>query len=628
MSVDADSSGVVPGGAAIAARSYEFGPYRVERSTRQLLRNGTPVPLTPKAFEVLLALVERRGRVVGKDQLMTLVWRDSFVEEANLSQTIFVLRKTLGDAPDGRPYIDTVPRRGYRFASVVTEEPARLPEGREAAPAGRLRHRTSWIAAAVILAAVVWSAASWRRSPIDTPARVESLVVLPFVDLTGGSEPSALADSLTDALITKLGQIGGLRVISRTSAMTYRDSGKTVPQIARELSVAAVVEGTLQRSADRVQLNVKLIDASSDRTLWAQSYEHDRQYALDLHNQMARAIVGHTSVTLTPGERQRLAATTRVNPKAYEAYLTGRYFWNLRTEPDMRRAIEHFEEAIRHDPGYAPAYAGLADSYALHGSYGWNLPGANAWTRAIAAAEKALAVDDTVADGHTSRARIALNYELDWSATAEGYRRALSVNPGYANAHHWYGYYLLLVGRLEEGEAEIRRALELDPLSPIINANAGMAAYFNRQYDEALAHWRRALEMHRNHRVLHLYVATGYLGKRMYPEAAAELEKTTRLSGTDSWGTALLVHTYGRMGRSQEARALLSTLLREGDAAAYQIALAYVGLGDADEAFAWLNRSVDTRMGSFNEVHADPIFDPLRTDPRFAALLERMRFPG
>jgi tetratricopeptide (TPR) repeat protein len=349
--------------------------------------------------------------------------------------------------------------------------------------------------------------------------------------------------------------------------------------------------------------------------------------ALDLHNEMARGIVGRTSVALTEAERARLAETTRVSPRVHEAYLKGRYFWNRRSEPDMRQAIAHFEEALRLDGRYAPAYAGLADSYAVYGSYGWKLPGGNSWTRAAAAAEKAIELDDDLADGHTSRARIALNHELDWERAGAAYRRALELNPGYANAHHWYGYYLLLSGRLEEGEKEIRRALELDPLSPIINANAGMAFYFGRRYDAAIAHWQKALEMHRNYPLLHAYMATAYLGKEMYPEAVAELEKSIALSDTGSREAALMAHIYGRMGRLREAQALVAKVLPEGDQAAYDIALAYVGMGDTDAAFKWLARSVDTRMGSFNELNADPVFDALRADPRFTALLRRMHFP-
>lgn len=607
-------------------RRYEFGPYRLEPTPRLLLRDGVAVPLTPKAFDTLLVLVERRDRVVEKAELMKLVWPESFVEEANLSQTIFVLRKTLGEAPDGRPYIDTVPRRGYRFAANVSDE--------SVAPArnvvmARSRPLAAWVAAGLVLvAALGLSVTPLMRSWSDDPARIDSLVVLPFSDLGGQGDADPLADSMTDALITKLGQIGGLRVISRTSAITYRNTSKTVPHIGSELNVDAVVEGTVQRLGERVRLNLKLIHAATDRTVWAQSYEQGVADALDLHNEMARAIVGRTSAALTTAERARLAETTRVNPKVYEAYLKGRYFWNRRSEPDMRQAIAHFEEAIRLDGSYAPAYAGLADSYALYGSYGWKLPEGDSWRRAVAAAERAIELDPDLADGHTSRARIALNHELDWEKTGTGYRRALELNPGYANAHHWYGYYLLLTGRLAEGDQEIRRALELDPLSPIFNANAGMAAYFGRRYDAAIAHWQQALEMHRNYRLLYAYLATAYLGKGMYPEAAAEIEKSMALSGADSRELALLAHIYGRMGRLDDARALVAKVMADGDQAAYDIALAYVGMGDADEAFTWLARSVDKRMGSFNELNADPIFDPLRADPRFAALLRRMHFPA
>jgi TolB-like protein/DNA-binding winged helix-turn-helix (wHTH) protein/Tfp pilus assembly protein PilF len=593
-----------------------------------LLRSGNPVALTPKAFDILLALVERRDRVVDKAELMKLVWRDAFVEEANLSQTIFVLRKTLGETADGRPYIDTVPRRGYRFAASVREETATPPAGPGTTPPRRPRRRAPWIAvAAALVAALAWSATSLMPPSSDGPERIESLVVLPFGDFSAGDPPDALADSMTDALTTKLAQIGALRVISRTSAVTYKNTGKTVPQIARELNVDAVVEGTVQRTGDRVRLNLKLIQAPTDRTVWAQSYEGDVTTALELHNEIARAIATRTAVAMTPDERARLAETTRVQPKVHEAYLKGRYFWSRRSEPDMRQAIAHFEEALRLDGDYAPAYAGLADSYALYGSYGWALAGGQPWTRAVAAAEKALELDPLLADAHTSRARIALNFELDWQRTGEGYRRALELNPGYANAHHWYGYYLMLAGRLTEGEAEIRRALELDPLSPIINANIGMAFYFGRQYDAAIAHWRKALDMHRNYRVLHVYMATAYLGKHMYPEALGELEKSSALSGAGSWEKSLLVYTYGRMGRAHDARALLPEVLATGAPSACQIALAYVGLGDADRAFMWLERSVDARMGSFNELNADPIFDSLRVDSRFTALLQRMRFP-
>jgi TolB-like protein/DNA-binding winged helix-turn-helix (wHTH) protein/Tfp pilus assembly protein PilF len=628
-----DGSDGEHGPSAAGPRAYEFGPYRLEVATHRLLRNGEPISLTPKAFAMLLALVERRDRVVDKAELMRLVWPDSFVEEANLSQTIFVLRKTLGDGPNGRPFIDTVPRRGYRFGAEVREErddhnePVTPPALVDQLPPPR-SSRTAWIAGAVLLVVAVAGFAVWQMgSTAGTVSGIESLVVLPFENLSQDSEQAYLADGMTDALITDLSQISGLRVISRTSAMTYRSTSKTVPQIARELNVDAVVEGTVQRSAGQVRMTLKLIEASSDRTIWAQSYERDPQDALDLHHEMARSIASRTAVVLTPRESSRMAEAARVDPRVYESYLKGRYFWNRRSEPDMRQAIEHFEEAIRQDPGYAPAHAGLADSYALYGSYGWTLPGEQAWTRALAEAEKALALDEFLADGHTSRARIALNYELDWERAEQGYRRALELNPGYANAHHWYGYYLMLAGRVKEGEAEMRRALEIDPLSPIINANIGMCFYVSRQYDAAIAHWRKALEMHRNYPVLHVYMTMAYTGKGMYPEAVAELQKGLALSDAGPSEAGMLAHIYGRMGRTDEARALLSELLSRGEAPPYYIALAYVGLGDNDNAFRWLERTLQQRSGPFNELNADSMFDPLRRDPRFVPLLRRIGLP-
>jgi TolB-like protein/DNA-binding winged helix-turn-helix (wHTH) protein/Tfp pilus assembly protein PilF len=619
-------TGVSEGVPAPAAHAFEFGPYRLERPTRRLLRSGDPVSLTPKAFDTLLALVERCDRVVDKAELMQIVWPGSFVEEANLSQTIFVLRKTLGESPNGKPFIETVPRRGYRFAADVRAEAAKPPSGAQAS--ALRRPRASWVVAAVVIvAALAWLGTSWMRRSPTTPARVESLVVLPFGNLSDDREQDSLADSLTDALITDLGQISGLRVISRTSAVTYKSTSKTVPQIARELNVDAVVEGTVQRSAGRVRVNLKLIEAATDRTLWAQSYERDPQDALDLHTEIARTLAARTTVTLTPRESARLAETTRVNPKVYEAYLKGRHFWNQRSEPDMRQAIAHFEEALRIDPGYAPAYAGLADSYALYGSHGWTLTGGDAWPRAVAAAEKALELDELLADGHTSRARIALNHELDWARAEKGYRRALELNPGYATAHHWYGYYLMLTGRVNEAEAEMRRALELDPLSPVINANIGMCFYFGRRYDAAIAHWQKSLEMHRSYPLLHEYLTTAYAGKGMYREAVEQLQIRLAMSGAGLPEHAMLAHLYGRMGKTEEARALLSDLLDERDPPPYFVALAYVGLGDNDRAFAWLDRAVRERAGPFNELNADPMFDRLRADARFGALLRRMNLP-
>ena len=376
-------------------------------------------------------------------------------------------------------------------------------------------------------------------------------------------------------------------------------------------------------------MNLKLIQASTDRTLWAQSYERDLQNALDLHNEIARTIANRTAVTLTPRERARLAETTRVNPKVYEAYLKGRYFWNRRSEPDMRQAIEHFEEALRLDPGYAPAYAGLADSYALYGSYGWTLRRRQAVdSEPLAAAEKALELDELLADAHTSRARIALNYELDWAGAGKGYRRALELNPGYANAHHWYGYYLMLTGRVKEGEAEMRRALELDPLSPIINANIGMCFYVARQYDAAIAHWRKALEMHRNYRLLHEYMTAAYVGEGNVSGSrrrTAERHRAVRARDLGDGHAGAHLRADGQDGGG--SRVVVRACCPAATRLHYFVALAYVGLGDNDQAFEWLDKALQERAGPFNELNADPMFDPLARRSSLPALLRRIGLP-
>jgi TolB-like protein/DNA-binding winged helix-turn-helix (wHTH) protein/Tfp pilus assembly protein PilF len=617
--------------------SVRFDAFEFDLTTLELRRHNRRVRLAPQPARVLAALLRQHNELVTRDALKVAIWAENtFVEfDEGLRFCIKRLRAALGDDAREPRFIETIPKRGYRFIAPVSFEDAEAgvsadtPVPPQVVASDRPgKARIVWTAAGVLAVTVLsWLGASQLRSSTVEPGRIESLAVLPIGNLSGDDEQDYLAESMTDTLITSLGQIGGLRVISRTSVLTYTKTSKTIPQIARELNVDAVVEGTLQRAGSRARFNLKLIEAATDRTVWAESYESELANALDVQNEIARAIVSRTAVKLTPGESARLAEPTRLNPKVYEAYLKGRYLWNRRSEPDMRQAIEHFQEALRLDPGYAPAQAGLADCYALYGSYGWTLAEGRPWERALAAAEKALELDERLADAHTSRARIALNYELDWTKAGEGYRRALELNPGYANAHHWYGYYLMLSGRLEEGGAEMRRALELDPLSPIINANVGMPFYVARQYDAAIAHWQKALEMHRNYRLLHDYLTMAYVGKKMYEEAIAELQKGLALSGTGPWEVAIEAHIYGRMGRRHEAQALVSQIASQADAPAYFVALAYAGLGDNDSAFKWLEKTVHERTGPFNEVNADPMFDSLRGDARFARLVQQIGLP-
>lgn len=455
--------------------------------------------------------------------------------------------------------------------------------------------------------------------------RIESLAVLPLENLSGDPDQEYFADGLTDALITDLAKLRSLRVISRTSAMQYRGAKKPLPQIARELRVDAVVEGTVLRSGNRVRINVQLVHGPSDRHLWAETYEGSLGDMMGLQRAVTQAIARELRIELTAEEQARLGRRQVVSPEAYEAYLMGRYFWNKRTVEGFRKAIQHFEEAIRQDPDYAPAYAGLADSQAYLGL--WAMPGGEAIQRARAAVEKALQIDDTLAEAHTSQAMIAMAFEWDWEKAEREFRRALELNPSYATAHHWYGYYFMALGRFDEAAAELERAQELDPLSLIINANLGFRFYWARQYDQAIQHLQKTLEVDPNFPLVHSYLGLVYVQKGMYEEALAAVQRAHTLSGSRHTGGPL-GYTYGVMGRRQEAQAQLKALLEASEqefVPPYYIALVYVGLGEADHAFQWLEQAYKDRSGYLFELKVDPMFDPLRSDPRFQDLLRRIR---
>lgn len=401
--------------------------------------------------------------------------------------------------------------------------------------------------------------------------------------------------------------------------MQFRGSKKGAGEIGRELGVDYILEGSLRRESNRVRISAQLIQARDQTHIWAETYEREAREVLALQGQVARAIAGQIGIELR--ETRIGAPSGTASPEAYEDYLNGRFFWNKLTVDGYQRAIQHFESAIRKDPNYAEAYAGLADSYGNLGL--WGLPGREALARAKAAADKAVELRETLADGHASRAFIAMGYEWDWERAEREFHRALVLNPSYAHAHHRYGYLLMLRGRWDEAGAELKKARELDPLSMIINANVGFRLYLMRQYDAALAHWDKNLEMDPDYPLLHGYKGCAYVMKKMYPEALAEFEKARGTPGVES----ALGYVYGVSGRMSEARKQLAGLRARGRrefVPASYVALLYAGMGDKDQAFAWLDKAFEERSGYLMEIHLDPMFDPLRSDPRFAALLKRL----
>jgi len=456
------------------------------------------------------------------------------------------------------------------------------------------------------------------------------LAVLPLDNLSGDASQNYFADGMTDELITDLAQISALRVISRTSVMVYKGARKPLPQIARELNVDAVVEGTVLHSGDHVRITAQLIEASTDKHLWSQSYESELRDTLALQNQVAAAIADQIRINLTPREQAALKNVKVVNPEAYESYLKGRYFWNKRTAEGLKVALAYFNQAIEQDPKYAQAYSGLADTYALLGDWQYAaMTPKEAFPKAKAAAIKALELDSQLGEAHNSLAFVLDGFDWDLNSGGNEFRRAIELAPGYATAHHWYAWHLSLLGRYDLAIAEMRKAQNLDPLSLIINADLAELLVVAHSYDESILQSRKTIEMDPNFALAHNQLAQGYLQKHRYDEAIAELTTAIKLSGESPAFIANLARAYVASGKRGEALKVLNDLKKRSNPSysnAAEIAVVYASLGDTDQAMNWLEKGYEER---FNPgVLLRPGFDPLRSDPRFQDLLRRIGLSG
>jgi TolB-like protein/Flp pilus assembly protein TadD len=498
------------------------------------------------------------------------------------------------------------------------------------APKRRLRPMGRVIVALALVLSLSILVAWLFRSRGRAPMGIRSLAVLPLDNLSGDASQGYFADGMTDELITDLSQISALRVISRTSVMLYKGARKPLPQIARELNVDAVVEGTVLRSGDKVRITAQLIDASTDKHLWSQSYEGELRDTLALQNRVAGAIADQIRINLTPQEQAALKNVKVVNPEAYESYLKGRYFWNKRTAEGLKVALAYFNQAIDEDPNYAQAYSGLADTYALLGDWQYAvMTPKEAFPKAKAAAIKALALDSTLGEAHNSLAFILDGFDWDLDSGGKEFQRAIELNPGYATAHHWYAWHLSLLGRYDEAIAEMRKAENLDPLSLIINADLAELLVLAHLYDESIRQSRKTIEMDPNFALAHNQLAQAYLQIHMYDEAVAELEKAVQLSGRSPTCVANLARAFVASGNRSEAVQLLKELKKRaspGYSNAAEIAMIYASFGDMEQAMSWLEKGYEER---FNPgVLLRPGFDPLRSDSRFQDLLHRIGLPG
>ncbi len=592
---------------------YAFGPFRLDARQRLLFRGSEVVSLTPKAAETLLALVAQHGQVVDKGELMKLVWPDTFVEEGGLARNISLLRKTLGDDVDGANYIETIPKRGYRFVAPVSEAPtkdASVPPSppSPAEPAPFQRRRRWLVPVLAVLLAAVPAVLFWLLRTRDDGSSVKSVTVLPLRNLSGDPAQEYFSEAITEELITDLAKIGGLQVIR-----VERDPRDYGP--ARH-----VVRGAVVRSGSRFRVDVQLVDTRTRTVVWTDLYERDQRDVLDVQADLARRIAREIRVTLTLRDEKLLTRSRKVDPEAYNAYSQGRYFWNRRTEESLRKSIGWFEQAIEKDPTYAPAHAGLADAYALLGSNGYDsLPPGTAMPAAKSHALKALAIEPTLADAHTTLGYVHLVYDWNLAEAEKEFRRALDLNRSYAIAHQWYAHYFIAAADLGKASAEMQRAVELAPDSLAIRVGLGWCAYYSRDYDRALAIFRSALERDPTFALAHQTLGMTYEQKKMYPEALDELGKAVALGGASPSAVAALGHAYASAGRAGEARdqlARLEALARQRYVPPLYLAWVHLGLGEHDQALEWLRKAYEEHSEYLIYFDAAPAFDGLRHDSR------------
>ena len=634
---------------------YEFGPFRLDTVEKVLLRDGEPVPLTPKAFDTLVALVQRSGHLVKKEELMKLVWEDAFVEESNLTNNVYALRKLLGQGENGHSYIETVPKRGYRFTAPVKELPAgalvvekrtvtrvvteeTLPDEAARAIEPSQVHidqkpRWRWLLIALLSLPVVIAGVFIYRSLNSsaglTSARrpqIESIAVLPFKNESGNPDVDYLSDGVTETLINSLSRLSNLSVKARSSVFRYKDKSIEPQTIASELSVQAILTGRVVQRGDDLTLYLSLIDGGNGNQLWGQRYDRKLTDLVAVQNEISHDVSQKLRARLSAGDEQILKKEYTSNGEAYQLYLRGRYHGLRRTLPERDKAISYFQRAIALDPSYALAYVGLADAYLS--ALAADLPPSEFLPQARAAAQTAIEIDDTLAAAHAQLGFIIFWYNWDWNRAESEIKRALELDPEAADAHVYYAHVLSNTGRHTEALAESRRARELDPLNLRNNALEGQFLIHAGRVDEALTRLQETLEMDPNFLLAHLYRSSAFIEKGMYSEAVAGARKAMEISGDRSiYVAGFLAYALAQSGKRAEARAILEGLLKssaEKYISPYTIALVYNGLGERDQALSWLERAYAQRSAGVVFLKVEPKWNNMRSERRFQDLLRRL----
>jgi len=568
--------------------NYTFGPFCFNAKGRVLLRGTADLALPPKAAETLLVLLENAGQVVAKDELFKTVWTGTVVGEGSLTRTISILRKALGRAANGNPYIATVSKRGYRFVARVNK----TLTGDDAADDSRVM-----------------------------------LAVLPFDNLNRGLTDDYFSDGLTEEMISQLSRLNPSRlgVIARSSSMMFKGIHKRIAQIGRELGVSYVLEGSVRRSRGRIRIAAQLIQTSDETQVWAENYERRTGDVLRLQCQVAEAIALEIQIKLTPRMVRRLAGVPQVPENAYEAYLKGRHLFNQRTESGMRASIAQYELAIRDSPEYAPAYAGIADSYVMLACRGM-VPAKETFRRARSAARRAIELDRDLGDAHGSLAHVRL-HDWDWEGLEQDFKKATELNPSLAIVHYWYAEFLMCQGRRDAAIASTETAHRLDPLSPVIGSSLAMILYLARRYDQAETVLTDTLQRSPKHFLPHLRLGLVRVQQRRYDDAVSEIKLAIRLAGHSTETLAALGMAYAAQGNADRAHRIVAQLERlrgKRYVLPYNIAKIYAAECDKKKAFEWLETAYEGGNPDLIELNSEPIFDGIRRSPRFAHLMHRI----
>jgi TolB-like protein/Tfp pilus assembly protein PilF len=591
---------------------YQFGPFQLHSSGHLLLRDGKPVSLTPKALDTLLVLVQSSGHVLQKDEILKKVWPDTFIEEATLAQNIFTLRKILGVDGSGRAYIETIPRRGYRFVADVKK----LGPGGVALDDG-------------LANGIPEKVAPVTPHPPASPEK--SLAVLPLTNMSPDQDMEYFVDGITESIINSLAQVPQLRVRARSTIFRYKGSDIDPIQAGQDLGVQSVLLGRVLQRGKGLVINLELVDVANGWHLWGKQYNRTAADIFDVEEDIFRNVCEKLELQLADDGRGSSARRYTANAEAYRLYLRGRYHWNERTVDGYRKAIGCFREAIEGDPNYALAYAGLADAYSLQCSafYGLKQP-TEIMPRARAAAEKALQIDGSLPEAHTSLAYVKLFYDWDWFGAEAGFKRAIALDPRCAHAHHWYSHYLIAVGKNQTALEENQRAMELDPHDSTYNQHLAWYYLFAGDTDKAIETLRILITQSPNFYPARIILGIAYRQKEMFAEAVAEFEEARRLEDT-SPPLAFIGNVYGRSGEKKKAREVLAELKkrsRQQYVSAYCKTVVAVGLEEFDEAFGYLDDAYHERSEWLTWIKVNWMLDPLRSDRRYDKLVQRLGFPA